>query len=70
MGNKEMSIAYSIQGAAAAAAVTELVIIQAVKANLLIARRVPTGAPVDTAIILRTDLQAWAETLPNFRETI
>ena len=65
-----MSIAYSIQGAAAAVAVTELVIIEAVKAKRLIARRVETGKPIDTAIILGTDLQAWAEELPNFKETI
>lgn len=65
-----MSIAYSIQGAANAVAVAELVIIAAVKAEMLIARRVESEAAIDKAIILHTDLQAWAETLPNFRETI
>jgi len=59
-------IAYTIEGAAAAASVSEAVIIDAVKANQLIARRIDT----DKAVIMHRDIETWLGTLPNFRETI
>jgi hypothetical protein len=65
-----MSIAYTIQGAAEAACVAQLVIIAAVKGNHLIARRIESDAAIDKVIILHTDLQAWAEKLPDFRATL
>lgn len=61
-----MGIAYTIMGAAEAASVDESVIIEAVKGNQLIARRIDA----DKAVILRTDIQAWLETMPDFRATI
>ena len=59
-------IAYSIKGAAKATSVAELVIITAVKANELIARRIDG----DKAVILRSDIQTWLESRPDFRATI
>ena len=64
-GNNLGRIAFSIKGAAKAASVTESVIIAAVKANVLRARRIDG----DKAVILNTDIKAWLETLPDFRAT-
>lgn len=58
-------IAYTISGAAKAASVAESVIIEAVKGDALIARRIDG----DSAVILHTDLQAWLEMMPDFRAT-
>jgi len=66
MGINEMGIAYTIKGAAAAASVTESHIIEAVKASRLVARRIDA----DNAVILRSDIQAWVESLPDFRATL
>ncbi|WP_166789310.1 MULTISPECIES: hypothetical protein [unclassified Cryobacterium] len=55
-----MGIAYTVQGAASAASVTEHAILVALKENRLVARDME-----GVRIILRTDIQAWLEGLPR-----
>jgi hypothetical protein len=55
-------VAYTIAGAAKAASVTEDIIVSAVKAGDLIARRLEGKR----AVILRKDIQGWLEQLPSY----
>lgn len=52
-------VAYSIEGAAGAAAVAKQVVEDAVRAGTLPAHRI-----ADHAVILATDIQRWLETFP------
>lgn len=58
-------VAYNIARAAKATEVTKATIVTAIQDGHLIGRRVE-----GTIIILRTDLHAWAESLPDYLLTM